>query len=260
MPRKIGIVGGVGWRSTMDYYASLHQIVEERAAKANRAKHQPLEISIESLDLGVAAALLAEGAVEGRWSGFDNYHRAALERLERSGAEVALIASNTPHDRLPEIASGLKIDVIDLFSVVGLEAERLGARQLLVLGTPTTMGSRRFAGMLADHGVQPVVPSGKPALELACLIADLQSGRTAEAGWRLMAIVRESRARRSQEFLIGLHCTELPLALAGSWLETVTCADGFYFINPSMVHVQAVLRAAGIKDAEKPDRSIDSKG
>ena len=245
MARKIGIVGGVGWRATLDYYAAIHELVEERAAVSGSWGRPPLEVAVESLDLGIALALYADGLDNGRWDGFDEYHRAALNRLERSDVEVAVIASNTPHDRLPQIAGNMRLKVIDLFEAVCVEARRQEARRLLVLGTSTTMGSDRLSGMLASHGIKAVVPTGEVAMQLEQLIADLQRGCMDNARERLLEIVRSCAVPSSDPWLAGLNCTELPLALAGSRRRSIASDDGIGFLNASMVHVEAALRAVG---------------
>jgi aspartate racemase len=70
------------------------------------------EIGIESLDLAKAVAYLGSDDDEDSWTQFDDYHRAALRRLEASGAEVALVASNTPHHRFDALVRGIQIPVI----------------------------------------------------------------------------------------------------------------------------------------------------
>jgi hypothetical protein len=63
-------------------------------------------MSIESLDLNQAVSYIGGDGDEDSWSKFDDYHRAALQRLESSGADFALMASNTPHHRFASIVRG----------------------------------------------------------------------------------------------------------------------------------------------------------
>ncbi len=245
MFRKIGIVGGLGWRSTVDYYAAL----QERAAEWSPASAEDmaaasLEISIESLDLSVAHSLLLDGETQGRWEGFDNYHRAALRRLERSEAELAVMACNTPHERLSSIALGTHIRIIDLFEAVSAEAARRGARRLLVLGTSTTMSSVRLHRLLAREGVEVVIPTPPLAGKLQQLIEDLQRDVFADAWERLLRIVHGALGPIRAKDFVGLNCTELSLALPGSQRLPVCRWQGIDFLNAAMVHVDAAIRAA----------------
>ncbi|HEX3685416.1 MAG TPA: hypothetical protein VHU83_22975 [Bryobacteraceae bacterium] len=94
--KKIGIVGGVAWPSTVDYYTAICQRSEQRHL-VNHLQGAPStpEMTIECLNLSKAVSYLGIDGDEESWSQFDDYHRAALRRLEASGAEFALMASNT---------------------------------------------------------------------------------------------------------------------------------------------------------------------
>jgi aspartate/glutamate racemase len=63
---------------------------------------------------------------EASWVQFDGYHRAALHRLEASGADCALIASNTPHHRFASIVRGIGIPVLSIFTATAKEARASG--------------------------------------------------------------------------------------------------------------------------------------
>ena len=99
--KKIGIVGGVGWPSTVDYYSLI--------CRRSERWHLTPEMSIESLDLNKAVSYLGVDGDEESWVRFDDYHRAALRRLGSSGAEFALMASNSPHRRFASIVRGMGI-------------------------------------------------------------------------------------------------------------------------------------------------------
>jgi aspartate racemase len=87
--KKIGIVGGIAWLSTVDYYAALCRRGEELHL-ANNLPGAPStpEICIESPDLNKAASYIGIDGNEASWSRFDEYHRVALQRLEASDADV----------------------------------------------------------------------------------------------------------------------------------------------------------------------------
>ncbi len=114
--KKSGIVGGVAWLSTVDYYTEICRRSERlHLAKNLQCAPSTPEMSIESLDLNKAFSYLGTDDDEESWSQFDEYHRAALQRLEASGAEFALIASNTSHHRFSAIVRGIGIPVISIF-------------------------------------------------------------------------------------------------------------------------------------------------
>jgi aspartate racemase len=113
--KKIDIVGGVGWLSTVEYYSEICRRYEEQHLARNlRGISLTAEMTIESLDLNRAISYLGSDGDEESWSEFDDYHRAALRRLEGSGCDFAIIASNTPHHRFDAIVRGIEIPVINI--------------------------------------------------------------------------------------------------------------------------------------------------
>jgi aspartate racemase len=144
--KRIGIVGGIGWQSTTEYYSGLCRRSEQwHLARTRRDVPTMPEISIKSLDLAKAISYLGSNDDnEQSWSQFDDYHRRALKRLETSGADIALIASNTPHHRFEAIVRSIRIPVISILDEVAKESARIGAQQVLLLGTALTMRSPKF--------------------------------------------------------------------------------------------------------------------
>src|SRR5690348_12496169 len=114
--KKTGIVGGVSWLSTVEYYSELCRRGEKR--RNSTGVPEVPEMVIESLDLGRAISYLGELEDDASWARFDDYHRAALQRLEASGAEIALIASNSAHHRFEAITEGAKIPVLSIIDVM----------------------------------------------------------------------------------------------------------------------------------------------
>jgi aspartate racemase len=248
--KKIGIVGGVAWLSTVDYYAEICRRSERRHAARNLPGLPGTpEMSIESLDHHKAVSYLGSDGDEESWSRFDLYHRAAVERLEASGAEFAVIASNTPHHRFASIVRGISIPVIDLFEVVAKECARLGVREVLMLGTMVTMASARFRAEFAKYGIAACGPHDEAARAMtAALLTELQTGRVEGAAERLAGIVRVSCEEQFQEQpAVCLACTELPLAFPERKMLTSFEYDGVLYINSAAVHINAAFDFA-IKD------------
>lgn len=241
--KKLGIVGGVGWRSTVDYYAEICRRCEEwHLAHSLPGVPSAPEMSIESLDLNKAVSYIGIDGDEESWSRFDGYHRAALRRLEASGADFALMASNTPHHRFAAIVSGAGIPVIDIFEATAEESARVGAREVLILGTALTMASEVFREAFAAHGVAAAGPADEAAGALtAGLIRDLQLGKLVGAAERLANISKMSLRQFKGQPVVCLACTELPLAFQGRQTLATVEHDGVSYINTSGVHVNAAF-------------------
>ncbi len=253
--KKIGIVGGVAWLSTVDYYAEICRR-SERFHHANQLSGAPSipEMSIESLDLRKAISYLGREGDEASWSQFDDYHRTALQRLQASGAEFALIASNTPHDRLASIARGIGIPVIDIFEVVAKESARIGASEVLILGTAQTTRSARFREQFARHGIQADGPADdETRATIARLLEELQAGVFEGAAERVERIVKTLFQRQfSKQPVVCLACTELPLAFPNHKMLPAFEYSEVLYINSSAVHIAAAFDFA----ASEPPRYI----
>ena len=245
--RKIGILGGVGWRASAEYYAGLCRLGEAWRSQADKSTVSPVqEISIESLDQATAIACLGVDGDEASWSRFDAYHRDALQRLQAAGAEFAIMASVTPHHRHVQIVRGVDIPVIDLFEAVARKCARIGVRQLLILGTSHTMASAVFRAVLARHGVEGTAPHEAAARSLtAALITQLQHGNIDGVAARLGDIAKASFAPSTDTgFAACLACTELPLAFPENGAQEIFETAGVTYLNAAAIHIAAAFERA----------------
>jgi len=245
--KKIGIVGGVAWLSTVDYYSEICRRSERwHLARNPQAVPSTPEMSIESLDLKKAISYLGTDDDEESWSQFDDYHRAALQRLETSGADFALMASNTPHHRFATIVRGIGIPVISILDAVAKESARIGAGAVLILGTALTMKSPRFREGFAKYGVEAAGPHDEVARAMTLdLITELQLGKLEGAAERLGRIARMSFERQfGAQPAVCLACTELPLAFQEQKMLTTFEHDGVLYINATAVHINAAFDLA----------------
>lgn len=243
--KKIGIVGGVAWRSTVDYYSGICSACEELAlARDLRGEFRFPEITIESLDHSRAVAYLGRDDDESSWHRFDCYHREALERLASAGCDFALIASNTPHHRFSSITRGISIPVIDLFQAAAAECGRTGAAEALILGTIITMTSPRLREEFAKAGARAECPAdGEARRRTLALIEKLQSGALTGAEREIESIVLDSvdECCLRPDAAVCLACTELPLAFPEFKLQGSFERNGIRYINTTAVHIRAAV-------------------
>jgi len=244
--KKIGIVGGVAWQSTMHYYAELCRRSERYLASRPPGVPSTPEISIESLDHAKAVSYIGSDGDEESWVQFDEYHRLALKRLEASGVDFALIASNTPHHRFDTIVRGIGIPVISILEVAAKESARIGAQQVLLLGTALTMSSSKVRQEFARHGVAAISPTDGTARSMTIkLIADLQLGKLEGASERLGRIAKRSfGSQASNPPAVCLACTELPLAFERMKRLATFEHDGILFLNTTVMHINAAFNFA----------------
>lgn len=242
--KKIGILGGIGWPSTVAYYAGLCGLAEARNRAHDRA--QMPEMVVESLDLAKAEMLVGNDSDEGSWLAFDAYHRAALQRLERSGADFAVIACNTAHHRLQQIERGLAMPILGIVDIAADACIERGVRDVLILGTRTVMASAAFREAFRQRGINARAPVEEHHRRMVLASIDaLSHGHDDGASGRIRQVIVESglhEADRSSAVYLG--CTELPLAFPAHKNESLFEIDGVRCINSTALHIRAAFEYA----------------
>jgi aspartate racemase len=245
--KKPGILGGIAWPSTAEYYAGFCRLAERRHLDTGRSGPAEMpEMSIESLDLATATALLGNDDDEASWLAFDDYHRAGLQRLERAGAAFAVIACNTAHHRLEQIRREVGIPVISILDVAADACLRLGVDRLLILGTQIVMTSNLFRNTFRQRGIDAFGPSHPQqvrsivstieALEHCCIDGAADRIREVVAG------MPENGNPGATAVYLG--CTELPLAFEANRTDEVFERDGIRYINSTALHIRAAFDCA----------------
>jgi aspartate racemase len=245
--KKIGIVGGVAWLSTIEYYKAICQFSERhhQGQKFNGAPPMP-EMTIESVNMNYSFGVRGNGNDEASWSRYDAYFNAALKRLESSGCDFAIIASNTPHNRYHAITRGINIAVLSIFDVVAKECERQGIEKILLLGTAPTMSSTAFPNVLKAHGVEGSPPLIEDDRSLTVeIISQLQAGKRQGTSAKIHGIVeRAFPAGSAGRKVACLACTELPLAFP-QFVDSPTFeVDGVLYVNTTIIHAKAAFEYA----------------
>lgn len=249
--KKIGIVGGVSWFSTVEYYKIICQLSHQhQLGKGRQGPPGIPEMSIESLNINKSFNNRGVIGDEGTWRSFDAYFRTALKRLEKSGADFAIIASNTPHNRYEAITRGIDLPVLSIFEVVAAECARLGARKVMILGTAPTMDSPIFPAVLSKHGIVGSMPeSAYDKSIIIDLIDELQAGQNNGAAERIRNLVENSSCADSDgRRVVCLSCTELPLAFAEFTDVATFEVGGVLYVNTTVLHAKAAFDYAVSSD------------
>lgn len=238
--KKIGILGGIGWPSTVEYYAGLCRLAEAHDRGQERARLP--EMAIESLDLAKAEMLMGIDGDEDSWLAFDAYHRAALQRLEHSGADFAVIACNTAHHRLKQIERGLAIPLLGIVDAAANACAERGICEVLILGTRTVMASAVFREAFRQRGINARAPAEERHRQMVLASIDaLSRGHDDGAAARIHRVIVESA---DDSCAVYLGCTELPLAFPAHARESFFGVEGIRCINSTALHIRAAFEYA----------------
>lgn len=242
--KKIGIVGGVGWPSTIEYYRLICEASQHYHKDKDFSGPIPMpEISIESLNMNFTVNNRGSNEPDS-WVAWDDYFQSAVNRLENSGAELILIASVTPHSRLTKISEGTNIPIISIYESIVAHCNTNKISNLLVLGTMPTMTSPDFKlGMKKFH-----VNAFHPKTELLKskvlgVIERLYQNKPEGTDSEIDDIVRSCiPADELDNTAICLGCTELPLAFGCVSNSSSFDYQGINYLNSSVVHALSAFQ------------------
>ena len=227
--KTLGIVGGIGPESTIEYYRFILDGYRARVTDGS-APH----LIIDSVDVNRGIAMLDANDL----AGLTNYLSASVERLTRAGATMGLIAANTPHIVFDEVQRRAAIPMISIVQTTCDHARGLGLKRLGLLGTGFTMRARFYQDTLARAGLELISPNeSEQAFIHNIYINELLKNKfRPEARDAIIGIVERMRTEEHIEAVI-LAGTELPLLLRGAEPQ------GLPFLDTTVIHVRAAVDA-----------------
>lgn len=237
----VGLVGGLGPESTIDYY---RRILEGWARHDSTTAPS---IVIDSLDVRRALDLVARDR-----TALADYLFASLERLARAGATFIAMTANTPHIVFDDLALRASVPLLSIVEVCAQEARTRGLRRVALLGTRFTMEAPFYSEVLGRSGVAVVIPNdGERDWVHARYVGELLRGEFREdTRTGFVALVERLRDKQRVEGVV-LGGTELPLLL-----PTPTIA-GLPALDTTALHVDAILdhlRRADGRAISRPER------
>lgn len=221
--RKIGIVGGIGPASTLDYYSGLI------TRYTSRSKSYP-QIAIESIDMNA----MLEHFQKSDYDAVCDQIVGAIYNLRNAGAECAAIASNTPHILFDRIREKSPLKLISIVDVTCDYIEARGYRNVLVLGTAFTMKSGMYEAALKRRGIRAVVP-GKADIDRlhAIIFPNLENGLVIPEDKEKMIEIAERYIAAEKIDAVILGCTEIPMMINEHDLSVPV-------INTTDIHIDAI--------------------
>ena len=230
---KVGIIGGIGPESTVDYYKSI--ITEYRKVKQDGSYP---EIVIDSIDMTKMLNLV----LGKKWDNLVNMLVQAIENVNKAGADFAVIASNTPHVVFEKVEALSPLPVLSIVEEACKKASELKLKKIGLFGTAFTMRESFYKDCFLRNGINIVIPSeSEQELIHVKIFNELELGITKqETKTELIQIIDRMI---KNDFIDGLilGCTELPLILNNG-----DC--NIPFLNTIEIHVQGIIREFLKKD------------
>ena len=225
--KTLGVIGGLGPESTVDYYQRIIALYRERTADG----HYP-EFIVVSVDLKKGLDFIDANEL----SGMADYLLEAIGKVARAGAEFAIISANTPHIVFDDVAPNSPIPLISIVEATCAAAKARKLKRLALFGTRYTMQANFYPKVFAREGIGLLTPEREEQDYIHDkYFSELVPGKfLPETRAGLLAIVDRMKAKSGIDGVI-LAGTELPLILRDSDY------NGIVFLNTTKIHCESAV-------------------
>ena len=201
--KTIGMLGGMSWESSIEYYRIINQTVKEKLGGLHSAKSL-----VYSVDFAEIETLQSEG----RWDEATQAMIEAARRVEAGGADFIIICTNTMHKMAGEIEVAIGIPLLHIADATAGAIKAHGLGKVGLLGTKFTMEEDFYRGRLVgQHGLEVLIPEAEDREIVHCVIYDeLVLGEIkADSREAYKQIIEKLIAAGAQGIILG--CTEIGL-------------------------------------------------
>jgi aspartate racemase len=230
--KPIGLIGGIGPESTIDYYRAMIA-----AYRARQADGSYPAIVITSVDVNAMLGALMRNQL----ADVANLLVAEVERLEAAGAGCAAIAANSPHIVFDEVQGRSRLPLVSIVQATAQEAQRRRTTRLALFGTRFTMQGRFYQNRFELAGLTVVLPdeADQAYIHDKYMTELVQGTLRPETRDGLLAIVARMKARDGIDAVI-LGGTELPLILRDPTASDIPLLD------TTVIHAKAIVAQAAL--------------
>ncbi|MBT6095830.1 MAG: amino acid racemase [Rhodospirillaceae bacterium] len=227
--RKIGLIGGLSWISTAEYYRRLNQLMQDCLGGVTSAR-----IVMESVNRQDYVEAVIERQDE--QAACDQILGAA-QSVERAGASFIVISCNDVHRFVPEIQPEIGIPFLHIAEATALAIKAAGVSRAALLGVRKTMEGDFYPKILKQHGIETIVPNeAEKTFIHDTIFAELvQEIFTDETRQGYINTINDLASRGAEGVILG--CTEIPLLLRPEDIEIAS-------FSTTELHCQAAVEMA----------------
>jgi aspartate racemase len=203
--KTIGLIGGMSWESSIEYYRIINETVRARLGGLHSAK---------SVMYSVDFAEIETLQQQGKWDEATNLMIAAAQRVENGGADFVIICTNTMHKMADEIQKHIQIPLLHIADATAEKIKAQGLKRIGLLGTRFTMEEDFYKGRLSEkQGLEVIIPTEKERDIVHRVIFDeLCLGEIRQSSREQYVSIMDHLARDGAEGII-LGCTEISLLI-----------------------------------------------
>jgi aspartate racemase len=224
----LGLLGGMSWQSTVPYYQLANRLVARRRGGFHSAR-----LLLHSVDFAEIEVRMREG----RWSELGTILGDAAVTLERGGAELILLCTNTLHRVADDIEARLQVPFLHILDVTARAILATPVRRVGLLATRFAMEEPFYRERLQRHGLQTLLPAPADREQVHRIIfEELVLGRVVESSRQTLRAVSRTLIRQGAEGIV-LGCTELQMLLSPGDLEVP-------IFDTTTLHAEEAVRLA----------------
>jgi aspartate racemase len=203
--KTIGLLGGIGWASTAEYYRMINEMVAARLGDQHSAR-----IVLQSMDQFDFTSRAAEADPQA----IVRFIVEQAARLKAGGADFFMFCANGAHRFAPAVLPLVDLPFLSIVDATAVQVQASGLRTVGLLGVKQTMAGRFYHDRLAAHGIDTVTPSAADQETIHNIIhSELVQNRMSDASRRVFVDIIAGLAQQGAEGCI-LGCTEIPLLIS----------------------------------------------
>ena len=201
--KTIGLIGGMSWESSLEYYRVINEATKQKLGGFHSAKCILYSVDFEEIE-----RLQHQGA----WDELTKIMIRAAQSLERAGAELLVICTNTMHRMADDVQASIGIPLVHIADATAIQIQQQNLHTVGLLGTKFTMEQDFYRGRLSEKfGLEVLIPADDEREIVHRVIYDeLCLGQTKESSRiAYIQIINNLVKRGAQGIILG--CTEIPL-------------------------------------------------
>jgi aspartate racemase len=201
----IGLIGGISWVSTADYYKLINEGINDKLGELNFS---------ECLIYSFNYADIKKNNENNDWDSTFNMLLKGCQFLKSGGAEAIVLCANTMHFIADRLEAAIDLPIIHIASVTALEIQKQKIKKVGLLGTKFTMELDFFKDKLLEKGIEAIIPKNDEDRDFihTTIFEELGKGLvTNETKKRYLEIANQLIKEGAEGIILG--CTEIPLVI-----------------------------------------------
>lgn len=211
--KTIGIIGGMSWESSLEYYRIINEITRERLGGLHSAPSVMVSVDFAPIEAMQAA---------GEWEQATGVMVACARKLAAAGADCILIATNTMHLMYADVQASVAIPVLHIADAAAKRIQQLGILKVGLLGTKFTMEMDFYSGRLQEmFGIETLIPEEDDRKLINRIIyEELVVGKIKQESKMEFLRINDDLLKKGAGGIV-LGCTEIPLLVKQEDTEAV---------------------------------------